>query len=303
MVMGESHERKTTSELFELETWRGLWFLLSYALRLQADVIQRRFTGEYETDEWGWDWELVESVIPFANLLYSNYWRVQTSGVENLPATGAALLVSNHSGPLPWDWLMLGTAVWNEHPAQRTVRALYNPALGAVPFLAPLLVKLGHAPATVENGVRLLMQGELVAIFPEGPGGLSKRYQDRYQLVGFGRGAFVKMALASGAPIIPVTVVGGEETYITLGGSERLARLAGLPYFPITARFPWLGPLGLVPLPSRWQIEFGPEIPTTGYGPEADKDPLLLSRLTDQVRNVIQKRLDEKLAERKSIFR
>lgn len=291
------------SDLFDPATWKGLWFLLTYSANLQADVIKRRFTGEYETDEWGLDWELWESVIPFLTFLYETYWRIETTGVKNIPAQGGTLLVSNHSGQLPWDAAMIGTAVWNEHPSQRLVRSLYSPWFASLPFISAMFMKLGHAVSTVENGSRLLKQAELVAVFPEGHDGMGKLYKDRYQLTRFGRGGFVKMALSTGAPIIPVSIVGAEETYISLAKSETAARIMGVPYFSITPAFPWLGPLGLVPLPTKWYIDFGAPILTNEFGPDAAADLLLIAELRDQVRGTVQDMVNGRLAERKSVFR
>ena len=291
------------SDLFDPATWKGLWFLVTYSANLQADVIKRRFTGEYDTDEWGLDWELWESVIPFFTFLYETYWRVETTGMENVPAQGGTLLVSNHSGQLPWDASMIGTAIWNEHPAQRLVRSLYAPWFASIPFISAMFMKLGHAVSTVDNGSRLLHQAELVAVFPEGHDGMGKLYKERYQLTRFGRGGFVKMALNAGAPIIPVSIVGAEETYISLAKSETVARVMGVPYFSVTPTFPWLGPLGLVPLPTKWYIDFGAPIPTDDYGPDAATDLLLLAQLRDEVRSTVQEMVNSRLAQRGSVFR
>ncbi len=291
-----------SGDLLDLETWKGLWFLINYSLKYQADMIKRRFTGDYETDAWGLDWEFLETVIPFVNFLYEIYWRVETTGIERIPHTGRALLVSNHSGQLPWDGVMIGAAVWNEHPSQRLVRSLFNPWFSQLPFLSAMFVKLGQAVATVENGTRLLEQDELVAVFPEGYEGVSKLYSKRYQLARFGRGEFVKMALNTQAPIIPVAVVGAEETYITLAKSPTLARLTGLPYFSITMRFPWLGLLGLVPLPTKWYIDFGQPIETTDYGSGAAMDLMLMTQLKNQVRDAVQGMINARLADRQGVF-
>jgi len=291
------------SDFLDPATWRGLWYLASYSANLQADIIKRRFTGEYETDEWGLDWELWESAIPFFTFLYETYWRVETTGMENIPAQGGTLLVSNHSGQLPWDAAMVGTAVWNEHPAQRLVRSLYAPWFASIPFISAMFMKLGHAVSTVDNGSRLLQQSELVAVFPEGHDGMGKLYRERYQLTRFGRGGFVKMALNAAAPIIPVSIVGAEETYLALAKSDTLARVMGVPYFSVTPTFPWLGPFGLVPLPTKWYIDFGTPIPTDDYGPDAGADLLLLAQLRDHVRSTIQEMINSRLAQRGSVFR
>ena len=154
----------------------------------------------------------------------------------------------------------------------------------------------------MENGIRLLEQDELVAVYPEGHKGVSKLFKDRYKLARFGRGGFIKMALNTQATIIPVSVVGAEETYISLAKSPFLARITGLPYFPISPTFPWLGPLGLVPLPTKWYIDFGEPIPMDGYGPEAATNLVLVSQLTDKVRKVVQEMINARLNQRRSIF-
>jgi 1-acyl-sn-glycerol-3-phosphate acyltransferase len=289
-------------DLFDPDTWQGLWFLLDYTVKSQADILRRRFTGEYETDEWGLDWELLETVIPFMNFMYKSYWRVETTGIANIPLDGRALLVSNHSGQLPWDGVMVGAAVWNEHPSQRLVRSLYDAWFPTLPFLSTILVKMGQVLETVENGTRLLEQDELVAVYPEGYPGVGKLFKDRYRLAGFGRVVFVKMALNAHAPIIPVAVVGAEETYVSLANSDTLARLTGVPYFPISPTFPWLGLLGLLPLPTKWTIDFGEPIPMDAYEPEAAQDLMLISQLTDRVRNVVQEMINDRLAQRRSVF-
>ena len=289
-------------DIFDIETWKGLWFLLSYSVKTQVDVFRRRFTGEYEVDEWGVDWEFIETVIPFLTFMYKVYWRVETRGMENIPSDGRALLVSNHSGQLPWDGVMVGTAVWNEHPAQRLVRTLYASPFGVLPFFSATFMKMGQALATVENGVRLLEQDELVTVFPEGAQGLGKLYKHRYKLARFGRGEFAKMALATHAPVIPVAVVGAEETYPALAQSDTLARLTSAPYFSITPTFPWLGLLGLIPLPTKWSIDIGEPIPMEEYGTDAADNLLLVSQLTNEVRDVVQGMVDQRLAERQSVF-
>jgi 1-acyl-sn-glycerol-3-phosphate acyltransferase len=295
--------RSTVGEdLFDIDTWKGVWYMLNYSLEYQADILKRRFTGEYETDEWGLDWEFVELVRPFFEFMYKQYWRVEASGIENVPEEGRALLVSNHSGQLPWDGAMVGTAIYTQHPTQRLVRSLYATWFPTLPFFSAIFEKMGQALATVENGTRLLEQEELVAVYPEGYKGVGKLFKDRYRLARFGRGGFVKMALNTQAPMIPVAVVGAEETYISLAKSPLLAKLTGFPYFPISPTFPWLGVLGFVPLPTKWYIDFGEPIPTDDYGPEAANNLVLISQLTDQVRNVVQEMIYSRLAQRRSVF-
>ena len=290
-------------DLLDIETWKGLWFMINYSIQYQTDFVKRRFTGEYETDEWGLDWEFVEVVRPFFEFMYYKYWRIETTGFENIPDTGRALLVSNHSGQLPWDGAMLSTAIYTEHPYQRLSRNLYATWFPTVPFVSTILERGGQVMATVENGTRLLEQDELVAVFPEGIKGVSKLFKDRYRLARFGRGGFVKMALQTQAPMIPVSVVGAEETYISVYKSKSIAKLIGFPFFPISLRFPWLGLLGLIPFPTKWYIDFGEPISTDEYSPDAAQNLVLVSQLSDQVRNVVQQMINTRLAQRNSIFR
>ena len=298
----EDIRRYIAEDLFDPDTWRGLWYMLNYYIEYQGDKVKRRWRGEYETDEWGYDPEVLESVRPFFNFLYEKYWRVETTGLENIPASGRALLVSNHSGHIPWDGAMIGNAVLSEHPEERLVRTLFARMFPAMPFLSTFLVKVGQALANVDNGVRLLEQEELVLVFPEGIKGISKLFKDRYRLARFGRGGFVKMALKTGAPIIPVSVVGAEETYITLRRTTLLNRITGYPIPPISLRWPWFGLLGLVPLPTKWYIDFGEPIKMDEFGSDAENNLILISQLTNQIRNEIQQMIYTRLAQRQSIF-
>jgi 1-acyl-sn-glycerol-3-phosphate acyltransferase len=132
--------------------------------------------------------------------------------------------------------------------------------------------------------------------------GAGKAYRDRYRVQRFGRGGFVEIALRTGAPIVPVAVVGSEEIHPKLGESSLLARLTGAPYFPITPTFPLLGPLGVVPLPSRWRLEFGEPVDLSDLGPEAAGDRALVLELSDHVRELIQRMVYENLVKRRSAF-
>jgi 1-acyl-sn-glycerol-3-phosphate acyltransferase len=289
-------------DLLDVDTWKGMWYVLNSSLQYQADGVKRRATGEYETDEWGLDREFLDAVRPFFEFMYKTYWRVEMSGLENVPEEGRALLVVNHSGQLPWDGAMVASGVLLEHPNQRLVRTLYATWFPTLPFFSDILVKCGQVLATEDNGLRLLEQDELVAVYPEGYKGVGKLYKERYRLARFGRGGFVRMGLKAHAPLIPVAVVGAEETYISLSKSNTLARLTGFPYFPISPTWPWLGLLGFVPLPTKWYIDIGEPIPTTRYRPGSENNLVLVSQLTDQVRNVVQEMIFARLAKRRSVF-
>jgi len=287
---------------FDPETWKGIWYMLNYTVQYNAGLVKRRFTGEYDTDEWGLDWEFRDVVRPFLTFLYKVYWRVQTTGIDNIPIEGRALLVANHSGQLPWDSTMVATAIMTEHPAQRLVRTLYDDWFPTLPFVSAWLVRLGQIPGTMEDGTRLLEQDELVAVYPEGAKGSGKLYWDRYRLARFDQNGFVKMALLTQSPVIPVSVVGAEETYLALANSGTLARASGLPYVPLSPTFPWLGLLGLVPLPTKWYIDVGQPTSIEGYGPDAADNLVLISQLTDQVRHTVQEMVHQRLAQRHSLF-
>ncbi len=253
--------------------------------------LRRRLTGEYEVDEFGFDRELTDAVLhPMLRPLYRDWFRVRVRGIENLPEKGAALVVANHSGTIALDALMLALAVHDEHPEQRYLRLLGADLVFRIPFLSELARKHGSTLACNPDAERLLSAGELVGVFPEGFKGTGKLYKDRYRLQRFGRGGFVSAALHTRVPIIPVSIVGAEESYPMLGNFKPLARLLGTPYFPITPTFPWLGPLGLIPLPSKWYIEFGKPVPTEPLADLAD-DPLVIFNLADQVRETIQQAL------------
>jgi 1-acyl-sn-glycerol-3-phosphate acyltransferase len=265
--------------------------------------LRRRLTGDYEVDDFGFDRDLTENVLlSILRPLYQTWFRTEARGIEHIPAVGGALIVANHSGTLPLDGLMTHVAVHDNHPAHRHVRLLGADLVFRLPFVSELARKGGTTLACAEDAERLLRNGELVAVFPEGYKGLGKPFSERYKLQRFGRGGFVAAALRSGVPIIPCSIVGAEEAYPMLGNIEPLARLFGLPYMPVTPTFPWLGLLGLVPLPSKWIIEFSEPVPTDGYEPEAAEDPMLVFDLTDQVRETIQHTLYALLLDRPEAF-
>jgi 1-acyl-sn-glycerol-3-phosphate acyltransferase len=197
---------------------------------------------------------------------------------------------------------MINVAVRHEHPARRECRLLALDMFALLPILQPMLQRTGAVRASQENGERLLRRGELVGVFPEGVKGVGKYFRDRYKLARFGRGGFVRLALRTGAPIIPCAVVGAEEIHPVLAKANWLGRPFGFPYFPITPSFPLLGPLGVVPLPSKWSIEFADPIPTVGDGPEAADDPIRVNKLKERVRSVIQRMIDGRLARRRSVW-
>jgi 1-acyl-sn-glycerol-3-phosphate acyltransferase len=265
-------------------------------------LLRTRLTGDYEVDEFGFDPQLTEAVfLPALRPLYRTWFRTEAFGVEHIPDRGAALIVANHSGTVALDAAMLWVAVHDEHPAGRYLRLLGADLVFRMPVLSELARKSGGTLACNPDAERLLRAGELVGVFPEGFKGIGKPFAERYKLQRFGRGGFVSAALRTGTPIIPVSIVGAEEIYPKLGNIRPLARLIGAPYFPITPTFPWLGPLGLIPLPSKWLIEFGEPIPTEHLADQAD-DPMIVFNLADQVRETIQQTLHQLLERRPDAF-
>lgn len=273
--------------------------------RLQEALgfLRRRLTGEYEVDEFGFDRELTETVLaPVARFLHERWWRIDWVGMENVPSEGSALLVSNHAGTLPWDAVMLKFGVLDRHPAHRHVRLLAADLAFRLPFVGELARKSGNTLANADDAHRLLAGGEILGVFPEGFKGVGKPFGQRYKLQRFGRGGFIEVALRARCPIVPVSIVGSEEIMPMLYNAKTLARVFGFPYFPVTPTFPWLGPLGLIPLPSKWMVEFGEPIPTGEYPEDAWQDPLTVFELTDRVRDEIQQTLHRNLMHRRSAF-
>ncbi|WP_084550511.1 lysophospholipid acyltransferase family protein [Actinomadura rifamycini] len=256
------------------------------------EFLGRRLTGDYEVDEFGFDPEFNGRVLlPAARALYEHWFRVELAGVGNVPSDGGALVVANHSGTLPLDGLMLTVAL-HDH-AGRDVRLLGADLIYQVPVLGHLSRKAGHTLACQADAARLLGKGELVGVFPEGYKGVGKPFADRYKLQRFGRGGFVGTALRAGVPIVPCAIVGAEEIYPKLADLRPLARLLGLPYFPVTPTFPLLGPAGLLPLPSKWLIAFGEPMYLDDYDADDADDPMTVFEITDHVRENVQQMLHE----------
>jgi 1-acyl-sn-glycerol-3-phosphate acyltransferase len=287
----------TGRDVIDLESLQDL---VSVGYRA-ADVRSAHRAGRYQLDDFGYDPDFTNTLIPLFRLLYRRYWRVTTTGLENVPRRGAALLVSNHSGVLPLDGAMIEVAVYDE--TDRLPRALIAQWFGALPVLSWLLRRTGQTLGHPDDTMRLLARGDLVLVFPEGVRGTGKLFSERYRLRRFGRGGFAELAIRAGVPIIPISVVGSEEIYPMLFDLTPVAKFFGMPYFPITPTWPLLGPLGLIPLPSKWRIRFHAAVNTQDYGPEAAEDPSVVMRVSDEVRDTIQAGLVSELMERRSIFR
>ncbi|MGI8848287.1 MAG: lysophospholipid acyltransferase family protein [Candidatus Dormibacteria bacterium] len=287
----------TGRDVIDLETLQDV---IGLAYRIQMVRGQHR-RGEWTVDEFGFDREWAEIFLPIFRLIYRKYWRVDTSGLQHIPRRGGALLVSNHAGVLPLDGAMIKVAV--HEATDRHARALIATFFGGLPAASWFLRRTGQTLGHPDDSRRLLDSGELVLVFPEGVRGTGKPWNERYQLRRFGRGGFVAAAIRSQVPIIPISVVGSEETYPMLADVKPLADLLGMPYFPITPTWPLLGPLGLVPLPSKWSIRFHEPVRTDEMSPERARDPAHIMAVSDGVRDVIRDGIARGLMERVRPFR
>jgi 1-acyl-sn-glycerol-3-phosphate acyltransferase len=255
-----------------------------------------------EVDDFGLDGVYEERLRPLTEFLYERYFRVTATGLTNVPALGRCLVVANHSGTLPLDGLMLRTCVRREHAATRELRWLAEDSVFHLPFVGAFMSRVGGVRACPENAERLLAKESLVAVFPEGVKGIGKLFRERYRLQRFGRGGFIRLCLRTRTPLVPCAIVGAEEASPMLYRDELVSKLLGFPYLPVTPTFPLLGPLGLVPAPTKWSIEFGEIFRFDEYGPEAAADDVLVGRLADRVRASIQNMIDRALAGRRSVW-
>jgi 1-acyl-sn-glycerol-3-phosphate acyltransferase len=254
--------------------------------------------GRSERVEGAFDRTLVE-------FFYRYWFRAEIEGIENVPADGGALLVSNHSGALPPDAAMIGKAIREEHPNPRQLYITVEHFFKGYPGFSMLIPKIGCVAAHPANVHRLLFdERQLVLVFPEGRKGTEKLYKDRYRLRRFGRGGFVEAAMKAEAKIVPVCVVGAEEAAPIFAHVSALQRLTGLIYFPLTPTFPWLGPLGMLGyLPAKFKLRFLEPIDTVELGgAEAVHDKALVQTVSQEIRARIQENLDQMLSKRKSVW-
>lgn len=281
---------------------RGVdWMELYESLRRRFGTTGMRSLPA-EVDEFGMDRAALERARPWLDLLFDRWWRVTVSGVDSVPEDSPCLFVANHSGLLPWDGLMICHALARARLAPETPRFLVEDWLLTLPFAQSFLARLGGVRACRENAERLLRTRRSVVAFPEGAKGAVKVFRQRYRVQRFGRGGVVRTAIAARVPLVPVAVVGAEEAHPVLFKLEAAARAVGLPFVPVTPTFPWLGPFGLLPLPSKWWIGFGEPLRTDELPPEAEQDEILVWRMNEQLRAAVQERLDEGLRARASVW-
>jgi 1-acyl-sn-glycerol-3-phosphate acyltransferase len=271
--------------------------------RLLRDLIPGPEPGR-EVDDWGRSERVFSLMEPLLDFYYRYWFRVEVEGIDNVPADGGALLVSNHSGALPPDAPMIIQALRNEHPARRPLYMLGEHWFRGYPGVGMLTNKIGLVAAHPANAQRLLSdEGRLVLVFPEGQKGSRKLYWQRYRLRRFGRGGFVKTALRAGVPIVPLAVIGAEEAMPIFAHVPLLQRLTGLIYFPINHAFPHFGlAAGLMYLPAKFKIRFLEPISLEGYGPGDAEDLELVQSLAETVRERIQAEVDDLISSRTSVW-
>ena len=266
-------------DLLSAQTHRR--WIRALRMRSRSDVV----------DPFGLDPVVCERWRPLFEFLYRSFFRVESSGIENIPDSGGAIIVANHGGVLPYDASMLMYALRYDHPAHRTARPLVDDVSFQLPFVGTTLSRLGCVRASQENAERLLEAGYVVVVFPEGAKGSAKLYSERHKLQRFGRGGFVKLALRTGVPVIPAAVYGADDASPVFA-RVRLGARWDLPYLPLTPTFPWFGPLGLFPLPTPWAIRFAE--PIVDLRSQADeRDAVLITQINERVRSKIQTLLDE----------
>lgn len=268
--------------------------------KLSNEKLERAIDGlaeqTPEPDPWGYDPSSNRPFATFAHAMY-RYFRPEITGIENLPS-GRVLIVPNHSGQLPFDALVVGTACLLEGQPPRMCRAMVERWVPTLPFINVLFSRAGAVVGDPINCRNLLEEDNAILVFPEGARGSGKTWWKRYRLEAFGRG-FMRLALQTNTPIVPVSVVGAEESIVSLHDARTLAEIFGMPYFPVPALLPLLGPLSMVPMPTKFYVDFGP--PMQFEGPYDDEDEIIDSKVA-RVRDEVQRMIDVRLSKRTSVF-
>lgn len=264
-------------------------FLKQYASPDLEDRIHRAIPELNASgyDPWGLDPNTVHMAAAVFSILYRHYFRVEVVGTENVPQ-GKAMLVANHGGQIPLDGVMIALSLLVDAEPPRIVRAMVERWVPVVPFISTFFIRVGEIIGHPKNCRELLNRGHSVLVFPEGAKGSGKLYKDRYQLQKFGTG-FLRLALETGAPIVPVAVIGSEETYPGIMDLKPLAKLFGAPYFPVTPLFPWLGFLGMIPMPAKITIRYGKAIQLK-LQPDASEQEI--QNGVDFVKNALQNEIN-----------
>ncbi|MGH0038121.1 MAG: lysophospholipid acyltransferase family protein [Myxococcota bacterium] len=280
------------------------WMPLVEELRRRLGTLGMRERSGH-VDEFGMDDVVMQRAARLFDFLQDRYWRIDVLGLDRVPSGRPVLYVANRSGLLPYDGIMLSHLVERARPEEPRPRFLVADWLVTLPFVQPQLARIGGVRACRENADRLLRSGRSVVAFPEGVQGAAKVFRERYRLKRFGRGGVIRTALENGVPLVPVGIVGAEEAHPILFKWHLPARALGLPFLPVTPTFPWMGPAGALPLPTKWVVSFGEPLDLRGPGaPDASTsgDPLALSRLTQQLRTTIDGLVHQGLEHRPSVW-
>jgi len=278
---------------------------MQYLSQLADEEVRERIVSldvktlpDSDYDKYGFNKQHLLAAAPFMEFFYRYWHRVEVFGIENIPSEGGALIISNHSGMIPMDAAMIVSSVLIEMEKPRLARSMVDKWAPSLPYVYRFFSRTGQVAGLYENAEDLLDNGELVLIFPEGTRGTGKTYDMRYKLQRFTPG-FVELSFKFRAPIIPAAVIGAEEQHMIFKDVKKLARAFGVPYFPITLTFPWLGPLGIIPLPSKYRIFYGEPIRFFDqYEDDVLFDPEKVKALMEEVRERIQGMIDEGLKKR-----
>jgi len=259
-------------------------------------IVAAQAQGGAEVDPFGFDPAVARYAVVGARWLYRHWFRTEVFGLENVP-DGRVLLISNHSGQVPLDGMAIACALLLDRTPPRFVRSMVEKWTATLPFVSEFFPRVGQIVGVPENCLRLLEMNEAILVFPEGSKGISKTFAHRYRLTDFGSG-FMRLALQTRTPIVPVAVIGAEEQYISLTNLKPIARLLGMPALPVMPQL--LLPGGFLPLPTRYRIHFG--APMTFQGDPDDEDAAIEERVA-VVRGTVQSMVNRGLKERRSIFR
>jgi 1-acyl-sn-glycerol-3-phosphate acyltransferase len=269
------------------------------ALERRSPRFYERYAGK--RDRYGFDLKTWATWEPFFRFLYEDYFKVRVEGIENIPNEGRCILVGNHSGTLPVDGGMMSIALVNEHPSPRRIRYLVSDWFYHLPFLGDWITEVGQVRGSLVNAQQLLNDEEIIGIYPEGVRGTGKEFRDRYRLVDFHPG-FVKLAISTQTPLVPIATIGGDECYPNFANFRALAQFMRVPYFPITAAYPWLPfPWSIMPLPVRWIIKVHEPL-KLDYPPEKANDKKLVRSIAKEIQYMIQKDLNILFEQRKTLF-
>jgi len=305
--------KQATRALARIQSWRERAAPLGRALadagsaaldgwmsRVQGEDYSARIArvpvslGSSGVDAFGFDPEWARVAMPACAFLHRKYFRTEVFGAEHVPA-GRVLLIANHSGQLPFDGAVIAAAMFMDTEPPRFVRAMVEKWTQTLPFVSMFFSRVGQVVGVPENAKRLLEAGEALLVFPEGVRGISKTFERRYQLTDFGLG-FMRLAMETNTPVIPIAVIGAEEQYVSVANADKLARIFSLPAFPV---IPQLALAGILPLPTRYRLYFGEPMHFSG---DPDDEDAIIEEKVWLVRATIQSMLNRGLKARKSIF-